>query len=172
MYKKAASGEFILWVARVLITLFVIGIIVAALNSSIKKNLELEELRFYPVAERLLYSPDCFVVKHNSRPMPGIIIPEKFTNASIDSCMKPILQDDSIISEGLTGVKPSIGAKITLYYNQKESAAFYNKEFYDDILPLTFSNQYMIAKKRFFVLVEDKETLIPGNLLIEVAWRK
>jgi hypothetical protein len=172
MNKKASSGDFIMWIPRIIITLFIVGAIVVVINNSIKSNLALEDLRFYPVAERLLYSDDCFALKENSRPRAGIIDINRFTNETIRSCMLPLLQDDPLLTQIHTGIKPSIGAKISLHYEQTDSSIYYNKEFYEDILPLTFSNLYMSVKKRYFVLVNDNDELKPGNLLIEVAWRK
>ncbi len=176
MNKKGSSGEWILWVFRIIGTLFIVGFIVTFLNSSIKANLELDDLRFYTFTERILYSPDCFISDENVRAMPGVIDKEKFVQESVSDCMLPLSIDDAGFVEGLTGMKPSIGARLTLHYKEslqeKETILFYNKEYFEDIKPLTFSSQYLYTKKRYFVLVKNQDDLIPGNLLVEVAWRK
>ena len=64
--------------------------------------------------------------------------------------------------------KQAIGAKITLSHNNDETVLYYNQEYYEDIEPLTFSEKYVLEKKRYLVLVNDE----PANMLIEVAWRK
>ena len=158
MNKKAFSGESVLWIIRIIGTLFAVGILVFLVNGTIEKNLDIEDMRFYPLAERLLYSRNCFILVENDRAMPGIIVSSKFNQEYLDDCM--------------ASIDESIGGKITLKYSSVNKELFYNRETYEDIIPLAFSNRYEVVKKRYFVLVQDGNSLIPGNMLVEFAWRK
>jgi len=151
LHKKGFSGETTLLLFRVLVAIFAIGILVNIVNGTIKESLELNDLRFYSIAERFLYSQSCFVKEENGRPLPGIIVSSRFSDKILQKCM--VYVDKPI------GVKLTLNDDKTLYYNQ---------ETFDSILPLKFSNKYKYVKRRFLVFVDDK----PGNLLVEVAWRK
>ena len=157
MNKKAFMDEAALWIVRILGTLVIIGIIVFLMNSTIERSLSLDDMRFYSVAQRLLYS-DCFVLEKENRPYPGIIDLSKFTGLTLDNCMGKL--------------KYQIGAKVILHVQNKDTSVFFNKEYYDDLAPLSFSKDYILKSKRYYVLVDDGKTQIPGNLYIEVAWKK
>ena len=156
--KGEVMGEVVMWLARIIFAFVVIGIIVFLVNGSIEKNLDLGDLRFYSVAERVLYSGNCFALENSGRIYPGIIDLKRFTQESLDKCMLPLDRP--------------IGSRVTMQYGDKEIVLFFNKEYYDDLVPLAFSRQYVHAKKRYFVLADDGTAQIPGNILVEVAWRK
>jgi hypothetical protein len=168
--RKGASGDTILWIVRVIGTIFIIGIMVIILNSTIKDSLAIEELRFYPIAERILYSPSCFASINNDKATPGIFDSEKITQENFDGCMKIIPPSANIANS--FGIKDTTGAKITFTYGSEEKVLYYNKDYYEDILPLAFSNQYIIEKRRYYALINEDGIQLPGNLLIEVAWKK
>jgi hypothetical protein len=170
MDKRGVSGDALLWIVRVIGTIFIIGIMVTILNGTIKNSLALEDLRYYPIAERILYSPTCFVSINNNKPNPGIFDGEKLTQENFDGCMKIIPPAPNIFNS--FGIKDVAGVKLTIKYGKNEKVLYYNKDYYEDILPLTFSNQYLLEKKRYYVLVSEEGKLIPGNALIEVAWKK
>ena len=154
MDKKGAQGENVLWIIRIIGTIIVVGLLVFITNGTIEKSLDIEDFKFYSIAERFLYSRNCFIKVENDRAYPGHIILEKFTEENLQKCMAP--------------TKQAIGAKITLSHNNDETVLYYNQEYYEDIEPLTFSEKYVLEKKRYLVLVNDE----PANMLIEVAWRK
>lgn len=128
------------------------------LKNTIDESLDLEDLYFYPIAERFLYSNDCFVVMNDERPMPGIIDLERFNEDRLHLCMEII-------------EKP-LGAKITLFDGRNEKVIYYNKERYDDVEPLTFASQFHKVQRRYYVLVQDDFDRDPGNLLVEVVWQE
>ncbi len=154
MNKKAEQGENVLWIVRIIGTILVIGLLVFITNGTIEKSLDIDDLKFYSIAERFLYSRNCFIKVKNNRAYPGHIVSEKFTQENLQKCMAPTRQ--------------AIGARITLNYNNDQDILYYNQEYFEDIEPLTFSEKYLLVKKRYLVLVDDH----PGNMLIEVAWRK
>ena len=54
--KSQTTGSAVLWLIRIGLTIVAVGIVVFLLNSTIEKSLNLEDMRFYPVAEFVLYS--------------------------------------------------------------------------------------------------------------------
>ncbi len=155
MNKRGDSGENVLWIARIIGTIVVIGLLVFVINGTIEESLDTDDLRYYSIAERFLFSPDCFIKTENTRAYPGIIETDKFNEDSIGNCMTPS--------------KTPLGARLVLTQKDQETTIYYNQEYYEDILPLAFSDDYEAIEKRYLVLTED---LAPANLLIEVAWRK
>lgn len=158
MNKKGFFGEATLWLFRIAATLAAVGIMIFLINSSFERNLDLGDLRYYPVAERILYSKNCFIKVEDNRPMPGVFVLENVNQDNLDECMEPI--------------KDPIGLKLIFYYDGDEEEFYYNKETYDDLSPLTFSSQFYYVGKRYMVLVEDKGELKPGNIKIEAVWQK
>ncbi len=158
MNKKAVTGDQLIYVFRLIGSFIALAIVIAIIQSSIKSRLDLDDMRFFPIAQRALYSPNCFVHVDSNRVYPGIIDAEKFTQENLDSCM--------------AALRRSIGARFTLSYDDNNEVVYYNRVTFEDVLPLTFSNLYKLVRKRYFVLVKKDDELMPGNLLVEVDYRK
>ena len=158
MNKKALSQEVVPMIIRLGLTLAVVMIIVWIVNSNMDEKLDLKDLRFYPYAERFLFSPNCFIVSDEYRSYPGIIDKTKFTKENLDECM-------SIIEH-------PIAAKLTLTQDVNEDIIFFNEEYYEDLIPLTFSKDYFYVSKKYYVLTQTEDNREPSNLFIELVWRQ
>ena len=156
MNKKAVLRETLIWFfVRLVVILFLIGIVATLVNGAIKKRLDSEDLRFYPIVERVLYS--CFAYV-DERPYPGIIDVSKYTQETISNCMA-------------SGTE-AIAARFFLSYQDKRKVVYYKEDMYNDLVVLKFSNLYASKSRRYFVLVKEQDSFIPASFEVEVLWRK
>lgn len=142
MHKKGVSEDAGFWIFRIILIVIVVFSIVFFVNSIITKNIETENLELYLINARIINSPFCLAYQDdNGRVHPGEIAMYKYNEY--------YLQRNCIIK----GKEEFVGVMIKL---EDENPIYINKEYYEDIEPLTFSKKYAKVKKNIPVLVDGK----------------
>ncbi|MEM2138833.1 MAG: hypothetical protein QXM96_01645 [Candidatus Woesearchaeota archaeon] len=164
--KKANSEEIIHNIFLFFIVTFVIGFVVFLISSNIKSSLDVNDLKFYTFTERLLYNKNCFLFEDIILE-PFVFAEYKLNQNQLNKCL---------LNEGKYLDNIKIGAKIKIFYtkdNKKnEIELYYNKDYYDAVKPISFTNNYKNLAKRYFILIKDDLNIYPGNILIDFVYSK
>lgn len=147
----------ILFIFQVIVLIAVIFGLKAMTESAFASSLQTGDLDAHILLQRLFYSPAGFVLIEDGRMYPGIIIPEQFTQVTIDQLYDPAAKGDFAI-------------KTTLVDGTSATTLYHNQEQYDIIKPLLFSKQYAEMNTSDYVLIKKGDTLVPGRLDAEILY--
>ena len=155
MNKKASyslSKEWGLWVIRVAIVVVVLVFIYFMVGFNISKQENLEGFSPMILKQRLVYSPDCFVYQNENNSRPGVFDIEKLTQKRLLSCL----------SEMKEGVRIEITSK------DKTSTFEINSDVLSDKSLCQFKKTMSCNRDVAYVLIKDKDKLIPVYMSIRV----
>ena len=153
MNKKAMMGDWIWWFFYIPMTAIIITLLVFMANSFITTKMETYNLEYYTISNKIVKSLS-YVNPETQRLELGIIDLEKFEGNSIN---------DITAYEG-------VGVKATLkgIENEIDKEIYSNKEFYEDYIFLSNTNQNI--KKKIYVLVKDKDEIKKAVLEIDIIF--
>ncbi len=130
------------WIFRIILISMVIIAMVLFMDNMKRAILDTDDLMFYSLSQRILFSPDCFVYEDVElwKPIPGVIDYEKFTQDNMDICF----------------------AKISVYHKKD---LFEEYQAFSIISP----NVDLITRNYPVLVIKDNEEK-QGVLSIEIGW--
>ena len=159
--KKGSIEDGLFWIFRIVLIMIVMFMLVFFVNSVIARHLDSEDLELHLIATRVINSPSCLALEKSidvyeddtfnvKRVYPGFVDLKKYKDEYLNiSCLIDIDKSD-------------VGIKMKL---DKNNPVFINKDYYEDIEPLTFSTKYYKVKKVFPVQVVDANSNMTSNTL-------
>ena len=153
------------WIIRIFLIMMVVFGVVFFVNSIIKENIEVGELELTLLTARAINSPYCLAkmdrIKEVYRVYPGVIDLSKYSTE--------YLEENCYIKSLDPKIKDFFGVKIQL--NGKEPI-YANKEYYEDIEPLSFASRYIKIEKSLPVQVFEKGKYVTSSIEIIAVQKK
>lgn len=166
--KKAVSYEFTLWMIRFIILGIGLYGISLILNTGTYNLLTTHTLEYTVLLERPLYSSFGFAYQdpETQRVYPHIIDKTRFT--------------DAVLTEVFNQPTTSLPSrKLGMRYILDNQMIYFNKQQFDIISPLTWSEKYGRVQRNVTVLVrgtqdasKEKIELIPKTMVMEIVFEK
>lgn len=147
------------WIFRIILISMVIMAMVLFADNMKRAILDTDDLTFYSLSQRILFSPDCFVYEDTElgKPIPGIIDYEKFTQDNINSCF--------------ANEKSKLSAKIMLDVDNELISVYHKKDLFEEYQAFSIiSPNVDLITRNYPVLVNKENEQKQGVLSIEIGW--
>ena len=158
LLKNKKGMNWVPWIFRIILISMVIMGMVLFMDNMKRTILDTDDLTFYSLSQRILFSPDCFVYEDTElgKPIPGIMDFNKFTQENMDRCF---------VNE-----KSKLSAKITLDVDDQLSV-YHKKDLFEEYtaFSLISPNVELITRKYPVLVMKDDEEK-NGVLSIEIGW--
>lgn len=161
MDKRANFGDYatLTIILNSFLVIFALVTLAMLVNYSVSYHVDTTQLRVNLFVTRVIYSNNGIsYTDQTGRIYPGTIDPERLSIAILNNYLD--YKNNRLIS-----------ANITLYTDDgaKVKSVMYNKEMYSLWQPLVFTNDYFERNINRYVLIKDKQRLVPGKLVVDVV---
>ncbi|MBR9675977.1 hypothetical protein GOV05_03140 [Candidatus Woesearchaeota archaeon] len=156
--KKAQLSKTPLWIINICVLAVVVLTISMVVNTNINRQLETGNLKAQLLTKRVIYNPNCYAYSNpdlNNQVIVGVVDYEK-----IDSQNN---LETSCFQNG-----ENIGVKAV--FQNKDY--YYNKDYYDEIAPIAFSENYMEYEENYLVKYVNEDVFGFEIITVSVVGKK
>ncbi|MCF7861138.1 hypothetical protein K9M79_02745 [Candidatus Woesearchaeota archaeon] len=152
--RKGVLEDFMMWVLRLIILIAVVSGIVTIVNYVFDENIDTHNLDYKILVDRTIscmsyYDYDTY------REYTGILDPALMNEDKIKECI--------VSKSDLQG--------IGMIIKTPKGEFYFNKQFYEDYEPISWSKTYTKMEEKRYVLFKEADKLVPGTVEITAVIR-